>query len=185
MRIRSVKRPQNCPDHEPTNSERRAERVGGQAAAAPERRTEERTRSVSIGVEAVKQEAAQYLLGQYNNPDGEMICQVCKGSLPFRLDDGTAYFEKVEFLTDLKKRHYQNYLALCPNHGAMFQHANGSSESMRPLFLEMTCNELKIVLAQREGTIYFTKTHRRSESGHSGWRLPTQSETHTEPNQNH
>ena len=150
---------EELPEHEPSNPERRAERVGGQAAAAPERRTEERTRSVSIGVEAVKQEAAQYLLGQYTNPDGEMICQVCKGSLPFRLDDGTAYFEKVEFLVDLKKRHYQNYLALCPNHGAMFQHANGSSGSIRSLFLEMINNELNVVLAQRDMRIYFTKVH--------------------------
>ena len=150
---------EELPEHEPSNPERRAERVGGQAAGAPERRTEERTRSVSIGVEAVKQEAAQYLLGQYNNPDGEMICQVCKGSLPFRLDDGTAYFEKVEFLVDLKKRHYQNYLALCPNHGAMFQHANGSSGSIRSLFLEMINNELNVVLAQRDMRIYFTKVH--------------------------
>jgi hypothetical protein len=147
------------PDHEPSNPDRRAERVGGQAATAPDRHTEERTRSVSIGLEIVKQEAAQYLLGQYTNSDGEMICQVCKGPQPFKLDDGTAYFEKVEFLLDLKKRHYQNYLALCPNHGAMFQHANGSSDSIRSLFVEMTNNELKVVLAQRDMSIYFTKVH--------------------------
>jgi hypothetical protein len=168
------------PDHAPSNPERRAERVGGQAAAAPERRTEERTRSVSVGWETVKQEAAQYLLSQYTNPDGEMICQVCKGSLPFKLDDGTAYFEKVEFLLDLKKRHYQNYLALCPNHGAMFQHANGSSESMRSLFLEMTCNELKIVLAQREAIIYFTKTHIADLKAVIQAETSDQSETDTE-----
>jgi hypothetical protein len=147
------------PDHEPSNPERRAERVGGQAAIAPERRSEERTRSVSVGLETVKQEAAQYLLGQYTNSDGEMICQVCKGPLPFKLDDGTAYFEKVEFLVNLKKRHYQNYLALCPNHGAMFQHANGSSASIRSLLLKMTSNELKVVLAQKDMSIYFTKIH--------------------------
>ena len=147
------------PDHEPSDPDRRAERVGGQAATAPARRAEERTRSVSVGFEAVKQEAAQYLLGQYTNSDGEMICQVCKGSLPFKLDDGTAYFEKVEFLLDLKKRHCQNYLALCPNHGAMFQHANGSSDSLRSLFLAITSNELKVVLAQKDTSIYFTKIH--------------------------
>src|ERR1035438_1798785 len=36
----------DLPEHDPSNPERRAERVGGQAAAAPERRTEERPRSV-------------------------------------------------------------------------------------------------------------------------------------------
>jgi hypothetical protein len=110
------------PDHEPANSARRVERVGYQAADAPERRTEERTRSVSIGLDAVKEEAEQYLRQQYTT-DGEMICQVCKAPLPFKLDDGSDYFEKVEFLRDLKKHHYQNYLALCPNHAAMFQYA--------------------------------------------------------------
>ena len=31
--------------------------------------------------------------------------------MPFKLDDGSDYFEKVEFLRDLTKLHYQNYLA--------------------------------------------------------------------------
>ena len=41
----------------------------------------------------------------------------------------------------------------------MFQHANGSSDSIRSLFLEMTNNELKVVLAQKDIGIYFTKIH--------------------------
>jgi len=125
---------------------------------APERLTEERTRSVSVDREAVKEDAAQYLLQQYST-DGELICQICKTPMPFKLDDGTDYFEKVEFLPELTKRHYQNYLALCPNHAAMFQHANGSSESMMEIFLAIASNELQIVLAQQDASIYFTKTH--------------------------
>lgn len=156
--LECIKAPE-LPSHEPANPERRAERVGIQAAGAPERLTEERTRSVSIGREEVKQEAAQYLRQQYTNNDGEMICQVCKAPLPFKLDDGSEYFEKVEFLTDLKKRHYQNYLALCPNHAAMFQHANGSRDLMREMFIDLNDNELDVVLAQQDTTIYFTKTH--------------------------
>jgi hypothetical protein len=147
------------PDHEPGNPQRRAERVGAQASDAPERQTEVRNRSVSVGREEVKEGAAQYLRQQYTNADGEMICQVCKAPLPFKLDDGTDYFEKVEFLTDLKKRHYQNYLALCPNHAAMFQYANGSTELIREMFSEIAGNELEVVLAQQDAAIYFTKTH--------------------------
>jgi hypothetical protein len=146
------------PDHAPSNPARRAEGVAAQAAAAPDRVTEERTRSVSVGREAVKEEAAQYLRQQYTS-DGNMICQVCKGPMPFRLDDGTDYFEKVEFLPELKKRHYQNYLALCPNHAAMFKEANGSAEFMKDLFSELSGNELEVVLAQENTTIYFTRTH--------------------------
>ena len=147
------------PENVPNNPDRRAERVGTTAAQAPERQTEARTRAVSIGIDEVKQEAAQYLRQQYTNVDGDMICQVCKTVLPFKLDDGTDYFERVEFLPELKRRHYQNYLALCPNHAAMFQHANGSSDSLLESVVAIAENELPVVLAERETTIYFTQTH--------------------------
>lgn len=145
------------PDQSPANPERRASRVGEMAADAPERRTEKRLKSVSVGREDVKAEAEQYLLQQYVTDD-ELFCQVCKKPMPFKLDNGSAYFERVEFLSDLKKRHLQNYLALCPNHAAMFQYAN-NNKNLREMFLELTGNELKVVLAQEDTTIYFTETH--------------------------
>ena len=128
------------------------------AADAPERRSEERTRSVSVGREEIKDEASQYLLQQYVTED-DLICQVCKKLMPFKLDDGSAYFEKVEFLSSLKRRHLQNYLALCPNHAAMFRHANSTKHFMMEMFLDLRGNELEVVLAQENATIYFTKTH--------------------------
>ena len=146
------------PDRSPSNPERRATRVGETAAEAPERRTEERTRSVSVGREDVKAEAAQYLQQQYS-VEGELICQVCRGPMPFKLDDGSDYFERVEFLVELKRRHHQNYLALCPNHAAMFRHANSTKDLMMGMFTELTSYELEVVLAQENTTIYFTKTH--------------------------
>lgn len=146
------------PDHSPANPERRASRVGEMAADAPERRTEERTRSVAVGREDVKDEAGQYLLQQYVTDD-DLFCQVCKKPMPFKLDDGSAYFERVEFLSGLKKRHFQNYLALCPNHAAMFRHANSTKDFMLEMFLELAGNELEVILAQENATIYFTKTH--------------------------
>ncbi|WP_334545049.1 sacsin N-terminal ATP-binding-like domain-containing protein [Rhizobium leguminosarum] len=146
------------PEREPSNPERRAERVGGLAANAPERLTEQRTRSVSVGREAVKEETAEYLRQQYES-GGEMTCQICKGPMPFRLDDGRPYFEKVEFLPELGRRHFQNYLALCPNHAAMYAHTNGSAEFLKDGFLEVECNEIEVIIAQRDETIYFTRTH--------------------------
>jgi Rad3-related DNA helicase len=88
-----------------------------------------------------------------------MVCQICKTRLPFRLDDGNDYFEAVEFLPELSKRHYQNYLALCPNHAAMFQYANSSSACLENHFVNLAVNELGVLLAQKDLTIYFTKTH--------------------------
>ena len=147
------------PNNEPGNPERRAARVREQATDAPERTTEKRTRSVSVGRETVKKDTDPYLHQQYTNGDGVMICQVCKKALPFKLADESYYFEAVEFLPGLKKRHYQNYLALCPNHSAMYQHANGTSELTQDLFRDLTGNELEVVLAGENVTIYFTRTH--------------------------
>lgn len=145
-------------DYSSANPERRASRVGELAAQAPDRRTEKRMRSVSVGREEVKAKTAQYLLQQYVVGD-EIICQVCRRPMPFKLDDGSAYFEKVEFLSELKKRHHQNYLALCPNHTAMFRHANSTKDLMMEIFTELTRNELEVVLAQENKTVYFTEIH--------------------------
>jgi hypothetical protein len=147
-------------DREPANPTRRAERVAAQAAAAPERETEEHTRSVSVNRDAVKEEAGQYLRQQYTNTEGQMMCQVCKKRVPFQRNDGSDYFERVEFLPTLKRHHKQNYLALCPNHAAMVQHANGcSAEKLRDMVTDLDRNELPVVLAREDATIYFTKTH--------------------------
>lgn len=146
------------PESEPRNPERRAEKVGAIAATAPERKTEMRTRSVSVGREDVKDEAGQYLRQQYTN-EGELFCQVCKRPMPFRLDDGSAYFERVEFLPSLRKRYHQNYLALCPTDAAKFKFANGTDDMMLDLFCDLSDQELEVILAQNDETIYFTKTH--------------------------
>ena len=147
------------PEHEPSNLNRRAQRVGAMAVDAPGRRTEVRNRSVSVGLDAVKEKAGQYLSQQYTNPDGEMICQVCRKRLPFKLDDGTSYFERVQLMRELKKHHYQNYLALCPNHAAMFKHTNGSRDQLKGMIIQASANELEIILTQQPTQIYFTKTH--------------------------
>lgn len=147
------------PSHEPHNPDRRSSRVGEHAGDAPQRRVEERSRRVSIGLEAVKNEAEQYLRQQYTDDDGVMFCQICKKPMPFKLGNGVFYFEKVEFLRDLKLRHYQNYLALCPNHAAMFQFANGSDELLVEMFGSVETDEMEIILAERDMTVRFTKTH--------------------------
>ena len=136
----------------------RIERVAEQARDALEKQTGKRSRSITLGLDEVKEEAYQYLL-HYKKGDNPMICQVCNNSLPFKLDDGNDYFEMVEFLPELKKRHYQNYLALCPNHAAMFRFANRSRDTLKDKFLEIESNNLKVILAQKEKTIYFSKKH--------------------------
>ncbi len=69
------------PEQNSNNPERRASKVGEQAGEAPGKQSEERTRSVQVGLADVKAEAEQYLRRQYTNADGETICQICKGPL--------------------------------------------------------------------------------------------------------
>jgi hypothetical protein len=147
------------PEHESRDPKGRAKRVGEQAAGAPKRISEHRQRAVPVGRGDVKQEAEQYLRGQYTNECKQMFCQVCEAPLPFKLEDGFYYCEKVEFFEDLKRQHYQNYLSLCPNHGAMFQYANGSRKALRAKFVGMDGQKLEVVLAKTDLTVYFTKTH--------------------------
>lgn len=147
------------PDRDPANPQRRARNVTEQAHTAPDKESEIRSRSVSIGRDEVKAEAEQYLRQHYRNEDGEMTCQICKGPLPFKLDDGSEFFETVEFLPGLSKRHFQNYLALCPNHSAMYRHANGCKEVIRDMVEDLTGNELEVILAQRDMTIYLSTVH--------------------------
>lgn len=149
------------PESEPKNPEMRRDRVGEEAKNAPERATEKRERSVSVGRETVKEQAFQYLLLQYTNEDQVMICQICQRELPFRCLDGEYYFESVEFISDINLRHHQNYLALCPNHAAMFKHANASKDDLKELFLAMgSSRKMDVDLADTLHSIYFTETHR-------------------------
>jgi hypothetical protein len=146
------------PDRPLANPERRAQHVREQALNAPDKQSEIRERSVSIGREDVKVQADTYLREHYRNAEGDVTCQICKGPLPFKID-GSEYFEVVEFLPELTKRHPQNYLALCPNHSAMFRLVNGSRETMREAFQALLDNELEVVLAEQDLTVYFSKTH--------------------------
>jgi hypothetical protein len=90
------------PDRDLANPQRRAQNVAEQAEDAPDKESEIRSWSVSVGREDVKVEAEQYLRQHYRNADGEMTCQICKAPLPFKLDDGSEFFETVEFLPDLR-----------------------------------------------------------------------------------
>jgi hypothetical protein len=147
------------PDRDLANPKRRADNVREQATKAPDKESELRERSVSIGIDEVKEQADTYLREHYRNEDGEMTCQICKGPLPFKLDDGSEFFETVEFLPGLRKRHFQNYLALCPNHSAMYRYTNGSREIAHDLVSNLTGNELQLILAQRDMTIYLSTIH--------------------------
>jgi hypothetical protein len=121
-------RPPEFPEQTSNNPERRAQRLAEQAATAPLRTYEDRTRSVRTSDRDARQMARPYLRSLYTNDAGEMICQACHDRMPFRLADGTPYFEAPELIRALETEHAANHLVLCPTCCAKWQYANGTSD---------------------------------------------------------
>ena len=155
---KSVRRPQN----KPQNKERRHAKITEEIQQAPKRRTDKRSRSIRIYYPELKKEAREYLRDQYTNCDAEMFCQICQEVLPFKLSNGKYYFEAVECLENQTKDFHWNYLALCPNHAAMYQHVNCTEnrEELFRKFFKSDENVLNVELAKKGKKIYFTDTHK-------------------------
>lgn len=150
----------DLPDYTPRNAQFRSQRVLDELNTAQAKVTEIRERSVAIGKTDIVENAKEYLKAQYTNGDGIQICQICKDELPFKkFNDGEYYFEAAEYFKSSTKHLYQNYLCLCPNHSAMFKHANNSRDSLVQLLLEANENRVAIELANMNLEIYFTSTH--------------------------
>lgn len=151
--------PVELPERPVRNADLRSERVKEQAKATPEKGAVIKPRSVQLGVEAAKLEAKLYLVDQYTNENGQMICQACKGELPFKLANGSYYFEAVEIIRGTPRRFREGFLALCPNHAAAYQHANAQCNSMYDVIATATGSEVELALGNIETTVYFTQMH--------------------------
>ncbi len=147
------------PERPVRNAEFRAGRVADQAKSTPEKESMLKQRYVQLGVEAAKAEAKLYLIDQYTNSSGQMICQACKKELPFKLPNGSYYFEAVEIVAGAPKRFREGYLALCPNHAAAYQHANAQRNAMHEVVVTAAGNEIELALGGAETTVYFTQMH--------------------------
>lgn len=146
------------PEGEAVRGDQRGERVRKEARDAPDRVGVVRMRTVQMEYFSVKDYAKKYLMQQYTD-NGNMLCQICHGPMPFKLCDGSPFVIKVEFLRDCNQRHYRNHLSLCPNHAAMFIHANQSENYLRDMVRTMEGLKLDVLLAQETLTIRFTEKH--------------------------
>lgn len=143
---------------EPRNPARRSKKARQEAREAPARGTERRQRSVAAGEDELKAEARTKLRAWYEEFARSSLCQVsdCKGR-SFRLRDGNWYFEAVRFLR-LSRMIAADYVALCPRHAAMFQHANESRNDLKRTFEEICTSgngagEVKIPLVLAGQTV--------------------------------
>ena len=158
LELRRHQKSLHLPEQESRTRDLRDKRVAEATKNASERSYSVRERSVAIGHADCDQSAKDYLRDCYSLDDGIMICQICRTELPFKLDNEDYYFEAVDFLGDEKAVAW-NHLALCPNHAAMFKHANGSKEDLRQLLVMSTTATLSIILGRKETPIHFHSKH--------------------------
>lgn len=147
------------PDRPVRNPIIRESRVRDQAQETPNKESRTTQRTVAIGYDAAKVAAKLYLKEQYTNDSGVMFCQVCRAPQPFRLPSGSHYFEAVEVDNALAKRFRETFLALCPNHAAMFRYANSQKDCMQEQLAVATGTEVEVTLAGETKIIQFTETH--------------------------
>ncbi len=148
------------------NRERRQEQITNQLSESPKKVDEERKRSIRTTRGAI--DPSLWLREQYTNNDGQMVCQICKKEMPFKikkLDDEYYYFEAVEAFTNdiFPKEHEAQFLALCPLCAAMYKELVKKDEAARTdlkeALLNMDTLEPPLRLGDLETTIQFVETH--------------------------
>ena len=153
------------PERASSNPDRREEKVKEQLANAPYKEYEDRERSVRPSRRDIIPEI--YLREQYTNASGEMVCQICKGEMPFKKRDGEYYFETVEALSKdyFTKEHEAQFIALCPLCAAMYKElVKRDEDAMKELHRALKdSDDLKVPLKLGElaTSIRFVETHRQ------------------------
>lgn len=149
------------PERESRNPERRSAKIAEISEGSPEKRREIRKRTVRLEPPGHRPAIREYLVDLYTNDDGAMVCQCCRKEMPFRLDDGSYYFEAVEFDSRCDHELPENYLALCPVCAAKFKYARRNDETgMLAALRESEHAEIAVVLAGQEESIKFVGVHR-------------------------
>jgi hypothetical protein len=145
------------------DAERRATRFQERVATAPAKNYEQKMRSTRVSKPEI--EPAVWLRNQYTNDQGEMVCQICHGEMPFRKRDGDHYFEAVEILSadELAQEQAVQYLALCPLCAAKYKEfikrEPEAVEGLREKLVSTTDPEVRVQFHKEEAIIRFVETH--------------------------
>ena len=145
---------------------RRAEVAASDAASAPIRETEEKVRQIVRGQTQTSEDTRTYLKQNYTNNDGVLICQSCHDVMPFKLKDGSWYFEAVQFVPGRKRVHKANALAMCPLCAAKYRYVretkdNALIEDLLAIVVSAGDGsiELPVLIAGKRRTLRLTGKH--------------------------
>jgi len=147
------------PERPVRDKDLRKSRVKDEVEQTPPKERVVVSRTVPVGYLETKLEAREYLRQQYTDEHDVMLCQVCRDELPFRALDGAYYFEATAVIDSTPKFLGAAYLCLCPNHAAMYLHANPDRGRIVRLLEECESLTVEIELAGRPVVIEFTETH--------------------------
>ncbi|EOK5608506.1 hypothetical protein ACM6UC_004509 [Vibrio parahaemolyticus] len=100
----------------------------------------------------------EFLTEQYTNKAGELCCQVCQSALPFKLTNGEYFWEETSISKQLDSSPFSD-LVLCPNHRAMYEHANESEAQLIEQITAGKVKELSLKLAGKSEKLFITSDH--------------------------
>jgi hypothetical protein len=148
------------PERDAPNPQRRSGKVAEAAEGADEKRREERERTVRVEPPGHRDSTRTYLEDLYTNDDGVMVCQCCRNAMPFKLADGSYYFEAVQFDDSCDRELTWNYVALCPICAAKYQHARTTPGAGLRAALAKSDSEIPVTLAGKVESIKFVRVHK-------------------------
>jgi hypothetical protein len=148
------------PERDSPNPDRRWTKVAEDAEGAPAKRREVRERTVRVEPPGHRDSARAYLTELYTNDNGVMVCQCCREEMPFRLADGSYYFEAVQFDYECARELLENHMALCPVCAAKYLNARTTPDAGMRLALEKGNAEIPVILAGKPERIRFVNDHK-------------------------
>ena len=151
------------PKRESSNPSIRKSKMTEQIKSAPNKEYQKREQSVRVSNKSIDPKTA--LRNFYTNPDGQLICQICKNEMPFKGRDNQYYFESVEVFSkdSSSKEHNAQHLALCPLCAAKYKEFikrdEDSLEKLRDSILISDELEVSLTLGEERASIRFVETH--------------------------
>lgn len=115
---------------------------------------------VSVVQEKQYQSSRDFLVEQYTNNANELCCQVCQSALPFKLESGEYFWEETRVTESIQSSPYSDLL-LCPNHRAMYLHANSKPNQLLENLGDSFSKKLSIELASEQVSIFVTELHQK------------------------
>ncbi len=151
------------PERVSANPERRKKQLRNQVKDDPEKDYGIKERSVRITRKTI--DPPLYLKENYTNNADQLICQICKGEMPFKKRDSEYYFEAVEALSGdcFHKEHEAQFLALCPECAARYKEFVKREETnlnkLHHTLLDSNKLEVSLKLGELETSLRFVETH--------------------------